>query len=863
MKLVRLQAMSTPVQRQFWELKKQQPDAVLFFRLGDFYEMFFEDAKIASRVLGITLTARHKGTENEMPMCGFPYHASKEYLETLVENGYKVAIAEQVESEDKKMMRREIARVVTPGTSIESGNLKPEQNSFLAGIIKSKKSYAIAIADLSTGEFRTAEFYDELTLLDEVYRLAPAEILLPNDLFDDEAFCAKLPRCLHTPRKVVKAAEARQSLLEHFSISDLSVFAIDQIAPLIEVSALVLNYLQDTQRSELSHVRKLVRYEGSGSMYLDAQTLQHLEVFAPLRNDESASTLWSVFSRGGTAMGGRTLRNWIARPLQDAERIMARSGAVEELVKGTSDLSKLENCLEKICDLPRALGRIAIGRGNARDVRWLGQSLNQFPMIADWCANAHQLLLKESEDILRGFEELAVELERAIVPEPPLEITAGGMFQDGYNAELDGLRDLKVNADLWLENFLNKQKELTGIGNLRIKYSNNFGFCLEVSKANQDKVPEAWVRRQTLVNAERYTTPELSEHEEKVLSAESKAYELEHGLFVALREKILLKIDAIQLAADALGELDALATLARTARDLRWSRPVVLADSKILRIENGRHPVVEKISNQSFIANSLVMSEDSCFHLITGPNMAGKSTFLRQNALIVLLAHIGSWVPADGCELGIVDRIFTRVGASDNLAGGKSTFFVEMAETAAILNAATDRSFVILDEIGRGTSTFDGVSLAWAITEFLHNESRAKSVFATHYHELIDCVDSLPGGKNYHVTVAQNKDGIIFLRKIAEGGISDSFGIEVAKLAGVPQSVLVRSREILEKLESEEIVSEQPNLFSAPRVVEKVVELQLESEVEKMLEDLDPDSLSPREALEAVYELRKKIRKNN
>ncbi len=855
--------MSTPVQRQFWELKKQQPDAVLFFRLGDFYEMFFEDAQLASRILGITLTARHKGTENEMPMCGFPHHSAKEYLETLIENGHKVAIAEQVESEDKKMMRREIVRVVTPGTTLETGNLDPDKNSFLVGVIRAKKEIAIAVADLSTGEFRTTKFDNEIAFLDELYRLTPSEIVLPSDLFADETFCMKLPQCLHTPRQGIKTDDARQTLLDHFSISDLSVFAIDTLSPLIEASALVLNYLQETQKSQLKHVRKLVRYDGSNTMLLDAQTLQHLEIFYPMRLEETASTLWSIFAKkSGTAMGSRTLRNWIARPLLNAEKITERSHSVAEILKEQNTLSMLEEPLNNICDLPRALARIAVGRGNARDLRWIGQSLNQFPTLAYWCEKSKQPFLKENAVVLQGFELIANELEHAIVDSPPLEITAGGMFRDGYNEELDALRNLKKNAETWLESFLERQKKESGISNLRIKFSNNFGFCLEVSKANMNKVPETWTRRQTLVNAERFTTPELAEHEEKVLSAETKTYELEHRLFIELREKVVNKMEAIQLAADAIGTIDALITLAKVAQKSRWTLPTVLDEKNVLRIEGGRHPVVENISNQPFIANDLVMSEKSRFHLVTGPNMAGKSTFLRQNALIILLAQIGSFVPASACEIGVVDRIFTRVGASDNLAGGKSTFFVEMAETAAILNAATERSFIILDEIGRGTSTFDGVSLAWAITEYLHNEVKAKTIFATHYHELIDCVENLEGGKNSHVTVAQNKDGIIFLRKIADGGISDSFGIEVAKLAGVPKTVLNRSHEILKKLEEEEIITPQPSLFSAPRVVEKVVELQMKSEIEQILETLDPDTLSPKEALEKMYELQKKLPKN-
>lgn len=855
--------MSTPVQRQYWELKNQQPDAILFFRLGDFYEMFFEDAQLASRVLGITLTARHKGTESEMPMCGVPYHAAKEYLEQLVAAGYKVAISEQVESDDKKMMRREIARVVTPGTSIESGNLDPAKNSYLAGVVRDRDGFSIAVADLSTGEFRTTQCRGDLELLDELYRADPAEILLPGELFDDEKFCERLPRCLHTPRPNLKPADARQSLLEHFGVADLSVFEIDQIGGLISASALVLRYLRETQKSALEHVRRVVRYAPSERMRLDAQTMQHLEIFEPLRGDESAATLWSVFEKSDTAMGGRTLRDWIARPLLDATEINVRSEAVAEFVENPENLTRVCGLLEPVCDLQRVLGRIAVGRGNARDLRWLAQSLGSLPGLAEACGAMGSGLLREGAAVLKNFEKLHADLDQSIVDEPPIEILAGGMIRDGVDTQLDELRELRTNAEAWLENFVAEQKEISEISNLRIKFSNNFGFCLEVSKANADKVPEGWMRRQTLVNAERFTTPDLADHETKVLSAESKAYELEHQIFQKLREKVMQHIDVIQLAAEAIGTIDCTATLARTARSHRWSHPRVVSDSRVLRIEGGRHPVVEKISTTPFIANDLGMSENSKFHLITGPNMAGKSTFLRQNAIIVLLAQIGSFVPADAAEIGAVDRIFTRVGASDNLAGGKSTFFVEMAETAAILHAATDRSFVILDEIGRGTSTFDGISLAWAITEHLHDVIGAKTVFATHYHELIDCVEQMTGGKNFHVTVAQNKDGIVFLRKIAPGGISDSFGIEVAKLAGVPGAVLDRSREILKKMEDGEIIAAQPSLFSAPRVVEKLVEMQLDSEVEKLLKEVDPDALAPKDALDLVYQLRKKLPEKN
>jgi DNA mismatch repair protein MutS len=853
--------MSTPVQRQYWELKKQNPDAVLFFRLGDFYEMFFEDAQLCSRLLGIVLTARHKGSENEMPMCGFPYHAHEEYLEKLVELGYKVSIAEQKEDPKTKVISREIVRVVTPGTSLEKGNLEPEKNSYLIAIDRDKTNYALAYSDISTGDFRTALFEDEISFFDELYLLSPREILVPSDIFEDESFCKKLPRTHLTPRKKLKTESSKKVLMDHFRVKNLSVFGIEKLDILLSVSSSILVYLEETQKADLSHVATLTRYSTSDTMQLDAQTFRHLEVFQPFQNDENQATLWSVFEKSLTAMGARKLYSWLASPLLSPEKINERLSSVEEL-QNNNDLTRtLTQGFKSVADLERLLARLVTGRGNARDLAFLRDSFSLFPVMADICAQATSPLIREKAKSFTNLNDLIPTLQNSLVDAPPLEITAGGMFAQGYNEELDELREMAKNAEEWLDNFLKEKKRESGIQNLRIKFSKNFGFCLEVSQGQKDNVPTDWVRRQTLVNAERFTTPELALYEERVLSAESKAFELEHKLFHKLREEVLTFAPHIQNVAKAIAEVDALLTLSRTASKWRWNKPSILENSSVLEIEKGRHPVVEKISTERFIANDLEMdTESSRFHLITGPNMSGKSTFLRQNAILILLAQIGSFVPAKKMETGIVDRIFTRVGASDNLAGGKSTFFVEMSETARILRCATERSFVILDEIGRGTSTFDGISLAWAITEFLHDKIKAKTLFATHFHELVDLTEDLSSAQNFHVSATQNENGITFLHRIAKGGVSDSFGINVAENAGVPAGVITNAKDVLSRLESENLLSGKANLFSNFKTTTKSGPSL--SDVDKMIDETTPEDLSPREALTLIYQLKERRKKS-
>lgn len=847
--------MSTPVQRQYWELKKQHPEAVLFFRLGDFYEMFYEDAQLASRLLGIALTARHKKTDNEMPMCGFPYHAHEEYLEKLIDSGYKVAIAEQIEDPESKKISRKIVRVVTPGTSLEKGNLIPEKNSFLAAVDRQKNQFSLAYSDVSTGEFRTALFEQEGAFWDELYKIDPSEILIPQHLFADEKFCQLVPSSHLTPRPNFSSEKYALLLKEHFGIETLGAFGIEKVDLLIRVSGAIMQYLQETQKAKLSHIATIARYSGSETMHLDRQTFRHLEIFEPLCAGEGA-TLWSVFASAFTALGARRLHSWLANPLLSREKILQRQEAVEEICQRLEFREQLSSSLKCISDLERLLSRLVTGRGNGRDLAFFRDSFSVFPELAEICQQSESALLREKERLFRVFESLTKKLQEALVDNPPTEITEGGIFRNGFSERLDELRMLSQDAQKWLDTFLSQQKKESGISNLRIKFSRNFGFCLEVSTSQKDRVPSSWVRRQTLVNAERFTTPELAEYEEKILASESQSFELEHQMFLELQEEVSQYTKEIREAGEAIGEIDALLVFARTAISLRWKKPEIRESEAQLFIQEGRHPVVEKISSEPFIANDLRMDEDSYLHLITGPNMAGKSTFLRQNALILFLAQVGSFVPAKKVQMGIFDRIFTRVGASDNLAEGKSTFFVEMTEAAKILHLATEKSFIILDEIGRGTSTFDGISLAWAITEFLHDQIKAKTLFATHYHELIDLVADLKSAANFHVTVSQDKTGIVFLRHIAEGGISDSFGIEVAQSAGIPKSIILQARKVLERLESESLLSGKPTLFSAPRVREKMIEK--ESPLEKILDKISPEELTPRQALDVLFDLKKK-----
>ena len=854
--------------REFETLRAENPGAILFFQLGDFFEMFREDAELVSRILSMTLTSRYKNTENEVPMCGFPVSVLADYIEALVTKGYKIAIAEQFKNPETNEVHRKVVRVVTPGTTFEKGALPHDRNNFLAAISapspktsgrKMKKStWALAFADLSTGEFRTAQFDSERAFLDEIFKVSPAEILIDPKNFADKNFCEKLPSTsLQTVRKTVSEKMAAEILEEMFG--NFEVFGIEKIQQILRVCGSVLHYLQQTQKNALPHISKIIKYTNSEIMTLDAQTFRHLEVFEPLFSGERSPVLFDVFQKTATSMGARTLRSWVARPLLSAAKINARLEGVDFWVENFESAENLFQYLKKVPDLPRILGRLAAGLGSGRDAALLRNGLEFFPQIQKLVAAAPAKIISENAEILGRFTELFDFLEKHLIEFPPAQITAGGIFRDGCDDRLDQLREISKNSQTWLDNFLQQKKAQSGIANLRVKFSKNFGFCLEVSKTAAKNVPTDWIRRQTLVNAERFSTPELAQYENDFLSSQTQICELEYQKFVQLRERIVGCIPNLQAASEKIAKIDALLSFARTSQKWRWTRPEISETSKILSIKNGYHPVVKSISSDPFIENSLEMdAKTSTLHLITGPNMAGKSTFLRQNAIIILIGQIGCRVPASSAKFGVFDRLFTRVGASDNLAGGKSTFFVEMSETAAILSVATDRSFVILDEIGRGTSTFDGISLAWSIAEFLHSEIGACTLFATHYHELTELSEILPRADNFHVSCQSGAEEIIFLRKILPGAVADSFGIEVAKTAGIPPQVVARSREILAKLESGAALNPRPTLFSTPKFRAKPEPAKVEtSPLLDFIKTVHPDEMSPKQALEKWYELQK------
>lgn len=849
--------MSTPIQRQYWSLKNQNPEAVLFFQLGEFYELFFEDAHIASRVLGIQLTARQKGTENEMPMAGFPMKATEDYLQILLEAGYKVAVADQIKHDDGTITR-DISRVVTPGVSFESSILTPETNNYLLALVETKKSpaFAIAYTDASTGDFKTTTFEDTTACITEIHKINPKEILIPTELYQDKTFTQLLPKTHITPRATITEKKATTILLHHFGVPNVSILGLDGIIPSIQASGLILQYLQSTQKQTLSHINTISHYSTNAIMQIDAQTFRHLEIFNPIATGQKGGTLLSVFEKPKTAAGNRLIRYYLANPLLDEDVIQNRIDAVTHIKDTPQTRKNIHDILSITTDIERILGRLAANRANARDLAHLRDSLLPLPELAHICQSTNIPLLTSQAQKMHGFESLTKLLSKTIVELPPVEITQGGMIQTNYDPKLDEIRSIATNATDWRDQYIAQQIQNTGISNLKIKYSKNFGFCLEVTKSHASKVPESWTRRQTLVNAERYTTQELANFETKYLSAESEANEREYKIFLELRTQVLQHISPLRECAKAIATIDVLWSFAQTAHENRWAAPTISNTTHHLEITNGRHPVVESTSPDPFIANSLSMKEkDQIMHLITGPNMAGKSTFLRQNALIILLAQCGSFVPATNVTLSLFDQIFTRVGASDNLAGGQSTFFVEMTETARILRGATEKSFIILDEIGRGTSTFDGISLAWSITQYLHNTTKAFTLFATHYHELIELADDLAYGANYHVSVNQNQNGIVFLRNIKKGGMSDSFGIEVAKLAGLPPQIIQEANIILKKLETEIALSGKPNLFSSIPTSTPNTK-QEPSKITQTIQSINPDTLTPKEALDLLYTLK-------
>jgi len=802
---------STPMMSQYRRIKQELPeDTILFFRLGDFYEMFFDDAKVASQILDIALTRR-----NGVPMCGVPYHAAEGYLAKFMRAGRKVAICDQVEDPDdaRGIVRREVTRVVTPGTILEENVLDSNQNNYLAGLCRGGDRYGLAMLDLSTGMFWVEESPSSAALADNLVRYAPSELVVPESLHRAEGLRALLSSL---PATVITAYEdwpfdfetAKDLLLRQFHVHSLGGFGCDGLTVGVCAAGGALHYVSQELRRKVDHVRRLQVKHPADYMMLDEATIQNLELVSPRgAGSPRTTTLLGVLGASCTPMGGRLLRDWLLRPLTGLEGIASRHDAVEAFVKDRRLLAELQATLKEIKDIERLVTRLGSGGGNARDLRALASSLAQVPRLKELLGDTRVPLLSALAERLHPLPDLVELVGKAIEDEPPLALRDGGIIRKGYHSELDELRAAATEGRQWLAEFQVREQERTGIKNLKVRHNKVFGFYIEITKSNLAMAPENYLRKQTLVNAERFITPELKDYENRILGAQDRAVDLEYQLFCEVRDFAVGQTAPAQETAAAVAQIDVLAALADRALVLRYVRPR-MSDGDALTIREGRHPVLEQMPEaERFVPNDTCLDGSvNQLIIITGPNMAGKSTYIRQVALIVILAQMGSFVPAAEAEIGVVDRVFTRVGASDDLARGRSTFMVEMQETANILHHATCRSLIVLDEIGRGTSTFDGISIAWAVAEFLHNqpEAKAKTLFATHYHELTDLALTMPGVKNYNVLVREKDDRVVFLRKIVPGAADKSYGIQVARLAGLPATVIERAGEILRNLEDSE-----------------------------------------------------------
>lgn len=799
----------TPMMQQYRAAKADIPeDAILLFRLGDFYEMFFDDAVRGSALMELTLTKRQG-----YPMCGFPYHALDAQLPRLLNAGVKVAIAEQLEDPKlaKGIVKRAITRIITPGTVIDASVLNPAVSNFLVALNLGKSNYALASLDISTGEFKVAEFADRAAAESELARLAARECLVPGGKLESWKLDGKLPavrnQVLFTELDdwIFAAEFAADTLRRHFQVMSLDGLGCRDLSSGLGAAAAVLYYAAENLRQDVRHITRLRVYRTGNFMELDAISQRNLELVEPMFGSDKSVTLLGTLDKTNTPMGGRLLRDWILRPLYDKMEIDRRLDAVEVLRDDPLTLAEIGETLGVVRDLERITGRLNLGSANARDLAALSVSLGILPGLKALLAEFDAPLLRELDGQIIPQPELVAEIDRALNDELPLSVSEGGVIRPGYHAGLDELRRAATEGKSWLSGIQSREQERTGIKSLKVKYNQVFGYYIEVSKANLPMVPEDYIRKQTLVNAERFITPELKELESKILGAEEKSKALELELFQALRQQALAYTLDIQNGARQIAVLDVICALAECARERRYVRPVIRTDEQLL-IKGGRHPVLElNLKQENFVPNDVTLDGDrNRMMLITGPNMAGKSTYIRQTALLVLMAQMGSFVPADSAEIGLVDRIFTRVGAADDLARGQSTFMVEMVETANILNYATPKSLVILDEIGRGTSTFDGLSIAWAVAEYLHDDEhcRCRTQFATHYHELTELAASRRGINNYNVAVREYGEKIIFLRQIVPGATDRSYGIHVAQLAGLPRDVVNRAREILEVLET-------------------------------------------------------------
>ena len=894
----------TPMMKQYMQTKEEYKDCILFYRLGDFYEMFFDDALTASKELEITLTGKNCGLEERAPMCGIPYHAVDSYLNRLVSKGYKVAICEQVEDPKtaKGIVKREVIRVVTPGTNLDTQGLDETKNNYIMCIVYMADRYGLSVADVTTGEYLVTELDSQTKLMDELYKFMPSEIVCNEAFYMSGLDLDDLKNRLHMAIYSLEAwyfddALCRETLQEHFKVASLEGIGLSDYECGMIASGALLKYLEETQKNSLSHMSRLTRYATGNYMVLDSATRRNLELVETLREKQKRGSLLWVLDKTKTAMGARTLRKYVEQPLIDKESIVKRLDAVAELKDNAICREEIREYLNPVYDLERLVGKITYQSANPRDLIAFQSSLSMLPSVKCILKDMESDLLKEIYEELDPLEELCDLVGRAIQEEPPLAMKEGGIIKDGYNEEVDRLRKAKSEGKNWLADLETKEREKTGIKNLRIRYNKVFGYYLEVTNSFKDLVPDYYTRKQTLANAERYIIPELKELEDTILGAEDKLCALEYELYCEVRNTIAAELTRIQRTAKAVAKLDVIASLALVAERNNYVRPKI-NEKGVIDIRDGRHPVVEKmIPNDMFIANDTYLDDKKQrISIITGPNMAGKSTYMRQAALIVLMAQLGSFVPASSANIGLVDRIFTRVGASDDLASGQSTFMVEMNEVANILRNATSKSLLILDEIGRGTSTFDGLSIAWAVVEYISNSKLlcpkkfavavveyisnskllgAKTLFATHYHELTELEGKISNVNNYCIAVKEKGDDIVFLRKIVKGGADKSYGIQVAKLAGVPDPVINRAKEIVEELVTADITGKVKNIAvqgseTKKKTQKKLDEVDLtqfslfdtvkDDDVLNELKELDISHMTPMDAMNKLYQLQNKLR---
>ena len=876
----------TPMMKQYMETKSQYQDCILFYRLGDFYEMFFEDALTASRELEITLTGKNCGQEERAPMCGVPYHAAENYLNRLVSKGYKVAICEQVEDPKtaKGIVKRDVVRIVTPGTNLDTQALDETRNNYIMCIVYIADRYGVSVADISTGDYFVTEIPDSARLMDEIYRFSPSEIIC-NEAFymsgmDLDGMKERLGITIYSLDSWYFDDEVcRRKLLEHFKVSSFAGLGLaDYDCGVISAGAL-LQYLLETQKNSMSNLTHITPYASGKYMMLDSSTRRNLELCETLREKQKRGSLLWVLDKTKTAMGARTLRKYVEQPLIDKAEITKRLEAVGELKEEAVSREEIREYLSPVYDLERLVTKITYGSANPRDLTAFRGSLEMLPPIRYILEEMQCGLLKNIYKDMDALEDLCALIKEAIQEEPPIAMKEGNIIRDGYNEEVDKLRRAKSDGKEWLAKLESDEREKTGIKNLRIKYNKVFGYYLEVTNSYREMVPDYYTRKQTLANAERYITPELKELEDTILGAEDKLYALEYEIYCQVRDTIAAEVERIQKTAKAVAALDAFASLALVAERNNYVRPNI-NEKGVIDIKEGRHPVVEQmIPNDMFISNDTYLDDKKHrISIITGPNMAGKSTYMRQTALIALMAQVGSFVPAKSADIGLSDRIFTRVGASDDLASGQSTFMVEMTEVANILRNATSKSLLILDEIGRGTSTFDGLSIAWAVVEYISDTKLlgAKTLFATHYHELTELEGKVSNVNNYCIAVKEKGDDIVFLRKIVKGGADKSYGIQVAKLAGVPELVIERAKEIVEELSNEDITARVSEIAVKEKSAKKSQKVKKYDEVDiaqmslfdtvkdddvlEELKNLDVGNMTPIDALNTIYRLQNRLK---